>query len=111
MRPYVSLDLETTGLDTERAEILELGFVYDDGVSPIDKLQKFNFILDLKEITYALFSALHMNARLIKAIHKKEGLTPISTAFAALTHMLVIASRDAMNYDETRGRKPNEKVC
>jgi oligoribonuclease len=36
--PYVSIDLETTGLDPDTCQILEIGAVFDDWTKPIDKL-------------------------------------------------------------------------
>lgn len=38
MRPYISLDIETTGLDKKKCQVLEVAAVYDDLVSPISEL-------------------------------------------------------------------------
>ena len=36
--PYVSIDIETTGLDPDTCQILEIGAVWDDWTKPIDQL-------------------------------------------------------------------------
>ena len=36
--PYVSIDLETTGLDEDTCQILEIGAVYDDWTKPLTEL-------------------------------------------------------------------------
>ena len=40
--PYVSIDLETTGLNHERCQILEVGAIYDDGFKFVDDLPIFH---------------------------------------------------------------------
>ena len=62
MRPYISIDIETTGLNRERAEVLEIGVVADDLVSPIDKLPKKSILISLPKDDYAEPFALNMNA-------------------------------------------------
>ena len=39
---YVSIDLETTGLDPARCQILEVGAIYDDGIRYVDDLPIFH---------------------------------------------------------------------
>lgn len=39
--PYVSIDLETTGLDEEECQVLEFGAVIDNWHSPLDQLPRF----------------------------------------------------------------------
>lgn len=39
--PYVSIDLETTGLDEDYCQVLEFGAVIDDWHTPIDQLPRF----------------------------------------------------------------------
>ena len=112
IRPYVSVDIETTSLDLERSDILELGFVYDDGVSPIEKLIKRNFILKLPSISFATFSALNLNIRLIKTIHEgtHADLVTIEQAFDSFIDVLIQASTDARDYDKKRDMKPSSRV-
>lgn len=42
MRPYVSIDIETTGIDGDYCQVLEVGAVIDDWVSPIEELKRFH---------------------------------------------------------------------
>ena len=40
--PYVSIDIETTGLDPETCQTLEIGAVFDNWTLPLDKLPTFH---------------------------------------------------------------------
>ena len=60
--PYISIDLETTGLDLERSQILQIAAVYDDGKSPIAELPRFNVFIN-EPITYAELGALVLHAK------------------------------------------------
>lgn len=42
MTPYVSIDIETTGLDFHRCDVLEIGMVVDDWVTPVRDLPTFH---------------------------------------------------------------------
>ena len=42
--PYISLDVEATGVDVNRVHVLQLAAVYDDG-SHIDSLSSFNVVI------------------------------------------------------------------
>lgn len=65
MRPYESVDIETTGLDRMLSEVLEIGLVADLGVGyGIEKLPKANIILDNPGGGYYEPYAANMNARL-----------------------------------------------
>ena len=46
MKPYVSIDIETTGLNPESCQILEIGAVIDDFESPISALPTFHCYVD-----------------------------------------------------------------
>lgn len=65
--PYVSIDIETTGLDPETCQVLEVGAIFEDWKSPIDKLLEFRMILRHSEIRGQAF-ALVLNAKLLKLI-------------------------------------------
>jgi hypothetical protein len=65
--PYVSIDLETTGLNPETCQILEFGAVFDDWTKPINKQPRFHRIIPHKVIVGEPF-ALQMNAALLKTI-------------------------------------------
>jgi len=45
LKPYISLDIETTGPDVNTASVLQVAAVYDDAVSSIDKLEKFDILI------------------------------------------------------------------
>jgi len=64
---YVSIDIETTGLDPETCQVLEVGAVFEDWKSPIDTLPKFRQILKYTELRGNPF-ALALNANLLRQI-------------------------------------------
>jgi oligoribonuclease (3'-5' exoribonuclease) len=70
-RPYVSTDIETTGLG-ESAELLQIGAVLDDGVTPINELPTIDLKIRYKKFDYAEPFALMLNAGLIKEMTDKE---------------------------------------
>ena len=43
---YVSLDIETTGLNPENCQVLEIGAVIDDGTTPIEECTTFHCYID-----------------------------------------------------------------
>jgi oligoribonuclease (3'-5' exoribonuclease) len=70
--PYVSIDIETTGLDPETCQTLEVGAVIDDWKSPINQLPTFRRILMHEQIVGTPF-ALALNAGLLKQIAADHG--------------------------------------
>lgn len=40
--PYISIDIETTGLDPDTCQIIEIGAVIEDWVTPIEDLKRFH---------------------------------------------------------------------
>lgn len=70
MKPYISLDLETTGVNIERSKILQIGLVYDDGKTQIDKLPKRNIFVKWDTIEYAEPYAINMNSWIFEKICK-----------------------------------------
>jgi len=65
--PYVSIDLETTGLDHTWCQILEVGAVVDDWKSPLDQLARFHCYVVHDRVTGEPY-ALAMNAAILKRI-------------------------------------------
>jgi hypothetical protein len=65
--PYVSIDIETTGLDPMTCQTLEVGAVIDDWTSPIDELPVFRRVLSYQEVSGSPF-AMALNANLLKFI-------------------------------------------
>ena len=45
-KPYVSIDIETTGLNPENCQVLEIGAVVDDGTTPIEDCPTFHCYVD-----------------------------------------------------------------
>ncbi len=73
--PYVSIDIETTGLDPETCQILEIGAVIDDWTTPFKLLPKFRCYVNNGVITGQPY-ALSMHSRVLRAI--AEGRTVVS---------------------------------
>lgn len=72
IQPYLSIDVETTGLDPLTDQILEIGAVYEDGISDIASLKTFRKIAKLTTI-HGSPTALSMHADLFKEI--SEGVS------------------------------------
>ena len=66
---YISIDIETTGLDPERCDVLSIGAIIEDTNNklPYDELPKFHAAIKRQEITGSPF-AINMNRDLIEAI-------------------------------------------
>ena len=64
---YVSIDIETSGLDTENNQILSIGAIVEDTKKklPFDEIPKFHCIVLQRSINGSPF-ALNMNAEIIK---------------------------------------------
>jgi len=72
MKPYVSIDIETTGLDPDTCQILEIGAVIDDWTTPVDELPVFHCYIDNGEIVGQPY-ALAMNTNILRAIAERKG--------------------------------------
>jgi DNA polymerase III epsilon subunit-like protein len=66
---YISLDIETTGLDPQTCQILSIGAVIEDTnkILPIEELPKFHAVIKRESVYGSLF-ALNMNKDLIETI-------------------------------------------
>ncbi len=62
---YVSIDIETTGLDPDTCQILEIGAVWDDWTKPIRELPVYHRLVYHKEYRGNAY-ALALNANLLK---------------------------------------------
>lgn len=71
MKPYISLDIETTGLNHD-SQVLQVAAILDDGGKP-DELLTFDVLVDNQGIPMAHFSpyALYLNSWIFKAIADK----------------------------------------
>ncbi len=65
--PYISIDIETTGTDPERHQILEIAAVYNHQEVDVMSCPFFQAIVDPGEIVGDVF-ALNMNARIIERL-------------------------------------------
>jgi len=65
--PYVSIDIETTGLVAETCQILEVGAVFDDWSKPVAELPKFHRIITHQAIVGQPY-ALSMHPHLLRLI-------------------------------------------
>ena len=72
---YVSIDIETTGLDPQKCQVLQIGAVIEDTnlVMPLDQLPIFNCIVEHPEYTGQPM-ALSMNVNILKVLSGLEGL-------------------------------------
>jgi oligoribonuclease len=66
---YISIDIETTGLDADFNQILSIGAVIEDTLNPLpfEKLPKFHAVIK-RESVYGSIFALNLNRDLIQAM-------------------------------------------
>ena len=71
---YISIDIETTGLDPETCQILSIGAVIEDTLNqlPFEELPKFHGVIKRENVSGSLF-ALNMNRDLIETIVQYSG--------------------------------------
>lgn len=102
MRPYLSIDIETTGID-ERSEILQISGVVDDLTSPIRDLKTFDLAIKHKFIEYSEPYALGMNAVLFKKMMDKDFKTydPEQAIDALIDNMVMMQE----TYKDENGKK------
>jgi oligoribonuclease len=75
---YISIDVETTGLDPEFNQILSIGAVIEDTLNPLpfEELPKFHAVIK-RESVYGSIFALNLNRDLIQAMKDySEARTP-----------------------------------
>ncbi len=65
--PYVSIDIETTGLNPDTCQILEIGAVWDDWTRPLNQLPTYRRLVLHDEYRGNAF-ALALNAELLKQL-------------------------------------------
>jgi len=68
---YVSIDIETTGLNPEHCQILEIGAVIDDGTAPIEDCPTFHCYIDHSLLLGESY-ALSMHPTILRRIATKE---------------------------------------
>jgi len=86
--PYVSIDLETTGLDPYYCQILEFGAVIDDWHSPVEELPRFHRYVKPEDenngqlYVYGQPYALALNAEILKRLVANDPNSPVPVIFA-----------------------------
>lgn len=116
LRPYIAIDIETTGLDVEKSQILQLGWVIDDGISPWEHLQKGSIFIQNPQINYGENYALGMNAWIFQELMKPatERIYPTATPQEGLEQLFVAIEETghlAKKFDELNGvKRPSNRV-
>mgnify|MGYP001591362196 CR=1 FL=1 len=77
--PYLALDVETTGVNTEKVHVLQLAAIYDNG-APVGELPTFNEVIAWKEITYGEEYAMNLNRRLIERAEMGNNVVSVEEA-------------------------------
>lgn len=119
MQGYVSIDIETTGID-EKCHVLQISAVYDDLKSPISQLKTIDLPIKYKVLTHCEPYAMGMNAELLKKMMSKDfkTYTPIEAANALLEFLesvqevnekgnkrkIVLAGKNVASFDIPRLR-------
>jgi len=70
-RPYVSIDIETTGID-DKCQILQISAVFDDLSSPVSELTSVDIPIKYEVMTHCEPYAMGMNADLLKKMMDKN---------------------------------------
>lgn len=107
IQPYLSIDIETTGLDPEHDQILEIGAVYDDG----KELKMFRKIAKLERVSGSPF-AMHLNSSLLKEMISNApelSVNPVKDLNNWLNHLfyntnlegkpITLAGKNIANFD------------
>lgn len=98
MLKYASIDIETTGLDPHRNQVLEVAVVVEtDWATPIDDLPFLRLAIRHDEVI-ATWAALEMNARLFR-----DEVDDVRYPPDAATHHLLLFLRDQFGPDIGRG--------
>ncbi len=69
--PYVSVDIETTGLNPHRCQVIEFGAVYENWLAPVENLPAFHCYVIHSEYRGDPF-ALAMNHEILRRIANKD---------------------------------------
>ncbi len=77
--PYLSIDVETTGLDRQKVHVLQLAAVYDNG-KDMNDLPTFDRVIKWPVITHAEEYAMNLNKKLLQRAFKKQNIVSISQA-------------------------------
>lgn len=73
LEPYISLDLETSGVDISKAQILQIAMIYDDFTqTKISDMPSLLINIQYRELSHATLEALEINKNLITQILDKD---------------------------------------
>ncbi len=98
LRPYFCLDLETTGLNVRKSQILQLSIVYDDGHTQLESLPHYTTIVNPGTITYGEPYALQLNSWIFKELSNKTKKYPlVEEALNKMITFIKIHSNDKRN--------------
>lgn len=93
---YVSIDIETTGLDPDYCQVLEIGAVFETWDRPVEQLESFQVLVKHDRIVGSPY-ALAMNVDILRELGNGRGVSPgdaISSFYAWL--FKVGACKDGM---------------
>ena len=77
--PYLSLDVETTGVNVQKVHVLQLSAVYDNGDS-IEALPTFDAVIAWPTIAYSEPYAMNLNRHLLERAALKDNVVSLSAA-------------------------------
>jgi oligoribonuclease (3'-5' exoribonuclease) len=77
--PYVSIDIETTGLDRQKVHVLQLAAVYDNG-KDVEDLPTFDRVIKWPVISHAEEYAMNLNRGLLSRAYKNDRVVSINNA-------------------------------
>jgi DNA polymerase III alpha subunit (gram-positive type) len=95
---FLSLDIETTGLDDNMHQVLEIGAVFNDFTKPVRECDTFRAVVDPGENIVGSAYALQMNVSLLREIADGAGV-PLDEALECLS--LWLARRGITNENKT----------
>lgn len=92
---YASIDIETTGLNPEKCQILSVGVVIEDtnNILPYDEIPKLHLVITEKEIKGEIY-ALNLNKDLISLINQYHSLSLVKQDELAKEKDVVFTSSD-----------------
>jgi oligoribonuclease len=96
---YLSIDIETTGIDSDNCQILSLGVVIEDteNQKPIDELPSLHLIIDRERIEGEIF-ALNLNKDLIELILSFQQARKEGKKINADADMIFCEEHEVVNY-------------
>jgi oligoribonuclease len=86
---YLSLDIETTGLDKQNAQIIQVAVVVDDMVTPVEKLPRFVSFIDHELLRFEPYALeMHRRSGLLERYLAEKGKSSLNQVFEKLNGFL-----------------------